>query len=374
MQKSIEHSRLGPREVGVMPFSEDDVQSSWRALSNVGIHIQPSQVRDMMLHIAMDAADVTPAPLPGLTSPSIVTPVQFLQNWLPGFVRTITAARLIDDLVGISTVGAFEDEEIVQGMLEQLGVAEPYGDYTAIPFSSWNPAWESRTVVRFEKGLQVGVLESMRAARVKIDSASEKRGAAGVALDIQRNNVGFFGYNDGANRTFGFLNDPNLLAALAVPAGAATTTTWATKTFLEITADIRLALMTLRVVSQEMIDPQRDAITMVLPTNVREYMTVTSNFGNSVRQWLRENFPNVREMSAPQLQAAIGGQNVAYFYAESVNDGSSDDSRTWQQCVPSKFMTIGVEKRAKSYVEDYANATAGVLLKRPYAVVRLVGV
>jgi hypothetical protein len=36
-------------------------------------------------------------------------------------------------------------------------------------------------------------------------------------------------------------------------------------------------------------------------------------------------------------------------------------------------MALGVEKRAKSFVEDYANATAGVMCKRPYAVVRFTG-
>ena len=35
-----------------------------------------------------------------ITTPSIGTPVQFLQNWLPGFVKILTAARKIDNLIG----------------------------------------------------------------------------------------------------------------------------------------------------------------------------------------------------------------------------------------------------------------------------------
>ena len=62
------------------------------------------------------------------------------------------------------------------------------------------------------------------------------------------------------------------------------------------------------------------------------------------------------------------------FDAENVNDGGSDGGAVFVQCVPARFLTIGVEKRAKNYLEDYANATAGVMCKRPYAVYRISGI
>jgi hypothetical protein len=37
-------------------------------------------------------------------------------------------------------------------------------------------------------------------------------------------------------------------------------------------------------------------------------------------------------------------------------------------------MVVGVAKTAKGFEEDYANATAGVMLKRPYAVARYSGI
>ena len=51
-----------------------------------------------------------------------------------------------------------------------------------------------------------------------------------------------------------------------------------------------------------------------------------------------------------------------------------DGGRTFDQIVPAKLKSLGVEQRAKSYVEDYTNATAGVMLKRPWAVVRRSGI
>jgi hypothetical protein len=95
----------------------------------------------------------------------------------------------------------------------------------------------------------------------------------------------------------------------------------------------------------------------------------------SVADWLKKTYPNMRVVVAPELAAANGGANVFYLYADEINDGDSDDGgQTFIQIVPTKFKTLGVEKRAKNYLEDYANATAGIMLKRPYAVVRRSGI
>jgi hypothetical protein len=359
-------------------LTEDDITSSATAeLAQLGIHISNRAVRDMMSGIGMDSNDVglSPAPLVGLTPDSISNPIQVLQTFLPGFVRVLTGARKIDELVGIQTIGNFEDEELVQGVLEPRGVAIPYGDYTNVPFASWNATWERRTVVRFEAGMQVGYLEELRTARARIATAAEKRVGSSLALDIQRNRVGFYGFNSGNGRTYGFLNDPNLPAYVTATNGASASPLWSSKTFLEIIADIRQGLTAIQIQSQDTIDPEAVEITLALPTAVRQYLTVVSTLGNtSVRDWIKENYPKLRIVTAPELNDANGGASAAYFYAESVDNGSTDDNRTFSQLVPSRFLTIGVEKRAKSYIEDFANATAGVLCKRPFAVYRLTGI
>ncbi len=368
MKMSIERSRLGPRQVGPLAMTAED-SADYVALADLGINLKPTQVAQMAqsLGFAMDDQQAL------ITTASMSTPIQFLQTWLPGFVRTITAARKIDELVGISTVGSWEDEEVVQGVLEPIGNAVPYGDLSNVPLASWNTNFERRTVVRFEKGFSVATLEEMRAARIRVSTAAEKRSAASLALEIQRNLIGFNGYNSGANRTYGFLNDPALPGYASVTTGVGGNT-WALKTYLEIVADIRLAMGTLQTQSQDTINPEDRETTLAVPTNCYQYLSVVSQYANTGRQWLKETYPKCRVVSAPQLNTANGGANVFYLYAESVDDGASDDSRVWVQVVPSKFMTLGVQKRAKDYIEDFANATAGVMLKRPYAVVRYTGI
>jgi len=338
---------------------------------SLGIDISPARVRSMVKHMGLNEApgfamdDTTPL----VTTASISNAVQFLQTWLPGLVRVLTQARKADDLIGLQTVGRWEDEEIIQGMLEPTGESQLYGDFTSIPLASWNLAWERRTVVRWEKGFQVGLLEEARAALMNVNSAAEKRNSVALALDIRRNSVAFVGFNGGNNRTYGILNDPSLPAYVNVAGG-----TWATKTFLQITADIRAAMASLETQARGNIDVTKTPITLGLALAAHQYLSVTSDFGNSVRAWLRETYPNVRVVTVPEFDAANGGANVFYLFADRIEDGGTDGGATWAQLIPTKFRALGTERRAKGYIEDFSNATAGVLLKRPFAIVRRSGI
>jgi hypothetical protein len=374
MTATREHSFLPARNIKQIKDFDvkdfNDLRQIGIALDGIngGILEQMMSSKTLLNCMAMDAIQ------PTITTASIGTPIQFLQNWLPGFVFVITGARKIDDIVGISTSGSWEDEQIVQGILERVGTSVPYGDYTNVPLSSWNVNFNYRTVVRFEEGMKVGREEEARAARMRVDTASMKRESSALALEIIRNTVGFLGYNSGNNNTYGFLNDPGLPNYVTVATGASSSTLWSTKTFLEICRDIRTGLVALRTNSQDTIDPKTTPITLAVATNSVDWMSVTSDFGISVQDWLNKAYPNVRVVSAPQLNSANGGANVFYLFAERVDDMSSDDGRTFIQVVPTKFMVLGVQQLAKGYEEDYSNATAGVMCKRPYAVVRYSGI
>ena len=371
MRASVEHSYLSGR--GMRRLENFDARE-FESLSKIGVHISRDAVKKMMHgKIAMDAMAMD-ALQPSITTPSVGTPVQFLQNWLPGFVFVITAARKIDDLIGIMTTGSWEDEQVVQGILERTGTPVPYGDYTNVPLSSWNTNYNYRTVVRFEEGMKVGNLEAARAARQRVDDSGMKREAAALALEIQRNTVGFVGFNGGTNLTYGFLNDPGLINYLEVPVGVSTSTTWSTKTFLEICKDIRTAIVALRTNSQDTIDPETVDLTLAVSTDAVDWLSTTSDFGISVRDWLQKAYPRIRVVSAPQLNNAYMSDNVFYLYADQVQDMSTDGGRVWIQPVPTKFQVLGVQQLAKAYEEDFSNATAGAMCKRPYAVVRYYGI
>lgn len=367
------HSHL--RGSAMRPFEMKEVgDAAVSALSKLGIAITPQAVHDQVKSLyAGDASFAAP-----VTSASIPTPLQFLQAWLPGFVKIMTAARKIDSAIGITTVGSWQDAEVVQGVLEPMAQAREYGDFTAVPLSSWNANFERRSVVRGELGISVGVLEEERAAAMRVSSAQEKRQAAGIALEIMRNAIGFNGWDSGNNRTYGLLNDPNLPAYGTVAAtGTGSATTWSSKNAQNIIADIRVAFQALRSQSKGQIDPETTGTVLLIATDCVDYLSSITDIGISVRDWLTKTYPKCRVESAPELNKASGSSNVFYLYAEEVDssvDGSTDGGAVFKQLVPTKFRTIGVERRAKNYVEDYSNATAGVLCARPFAVVRFKGI
>jgi hypothetical protein len=325
---------------------------------------------------AMDAAAMDD-PQGGVLTASIGTPVQFLQAWLPGLVRAVFSIRVIDEIIGIQTVGEWHDEEVVQGAIESMGDAVPYGDLSNVPLATWNMNFERRTVVRFEKGFAVGRLEEARAGAIRVSSQAEKRIGAATALDIQRNLVGFNGYNSGNDRTYGLLNDPHLGSYTTVANGATSgSPLWSSKTTLDIIADLLVAFKTLEIQSGGNIQPKVDETTLVLPTGFDTYIGLPTQFGYAAGAWLKDNYPKCRIVTAPQFSAANGGANVFYLFADRVNSepDSTDDGRTFLQAVPSKFQTLGVEQQSKRYIEDFSNSTAGVMAKRPWAVVRYSGI
>ncbi|HFK2227046.1 TPA: hypothetical protein ACGXEK_005893, partial [Pseudomonas aeruginosa] len=112
-----------------------------------------------------------------------------------------------------------------------------------------------------------------------------------------------------------------------------------------------------------------------------DYLSVTTPYGISVSDWIEQTYPKMRIVSAPELSGVqMQGQtpeDALVLFVEEVDasvDGSTDGGSVFSQLVQSKFITLGVEKRAKSYVEDFSNGTAGALCKRPWAVVRYLGI
>lgn len=307
----------------------------------------------------------------------VANPLQYFTTIAPGLVRIVTTPRKIDELIGVDTVGSWEDEQIIVRLIEGLGVAAPYTDYGNIPLASFNPGAESRTVVRFEQGFRTGALEEARSAKAELDARVEKRNAAVFSLDFTRNEVGFYGFNNGENRTFGLLNDPGLPGYAALPAGTGGDTEWSTKTFQEILADLRLMLEGVRTSSGDTVDPNTVAMTLALPPSAMGAWGVVTDLGSmSVADWLRNTYTNVRVVSVPQFEDANAGESVAMIWADSApeGDGSTDGGRTWQQMVPERLRLLGSEQGAKHYVEDHTNATAGVILKRPFLVFAVTGI
>lgn len=354
---------LAPNQVRAFNIRNSKNQVTAKTLSNLGISMDSAVMGDSARYFSLDAA-------PLQTTASITNPVQFFQYWAPEAIETITAARTIDEVFGRTIAGSFEDEEIVTTVLEKTGSARPYSDTANIPYASWNQAFDTRSIVRFEEGLEVGYLEAARASKMRIDTHRQKAEAVADSLAIELNNVGFFGYANGANKTYGLLNDPNLPAYVTVAQGVGNNTTWASKTFDEITADIITGVSQLVKNLKGHFKPKNDAFTMTVSLGCEQYLNKLNALGTqSVYQWLEATYPSLRIVLSPELDGANGGSNVFYLHTDKV---TSKD--TGKQYVQEALRLIGVEKKAKTTVEVYASATAGVVIQYPLAVVRYSGI
>ena len=340
-----------------------DEDTTMTTLSNLGFNASESAMGEFMQY-AQDAEPTT------ITAPSTSTPVQFLQHWLPEAIKVVTKARVADRLLGRDIAGSWEQEEIVATVVEHIGQARPYGDKTNDNLAEFNTNFERRTIVRFEEDVEVGILEEARASAMRLSAGAEKRLAAAEALAISMNDVAFNGYNQDLTRTYGILNDPNLPNYTAVATGAGLDTVWSSKTFIEITNDIKAAFAALRVQSGSNFDPYSDESVLGVADAAVDMLSTMNAYGNkSVMEWLKETYPKCRVESVPQFSGANGGANVFYLFAEKIGE-----RKVVNQYVQDTLRLLGIEKKSKGFVESYSNATSGVLLAQPIGIVRYTGI
>lgn len=357
MKETTVSQRVSGRELAQrkpLQIAADQALQAYESLPSLGVH---------GFQAVMDTALTGPAARSGAALQ------QFLQVWLPGMVRQLTTVRAIDRIVGVTAAGNWYDDTVVQRVSTPVAKAELYGDSSNIPLASYGHTYATRGIVRFEQGFQVSMLEDAREGAGGISMAAEKRGAAMLALDIARNRAGFVGFAGGAAGVYGLLNDPGL-AAYATTAGSKT---YAAMTFDELTTEMATRLGAIMTNSGGNVE-QNSAFTIVLPVGYSTIMTKPNTYGQTPLAWLNANYPNVRIEYVPEFTAANGGANVAYYFAERIEDGSTDGGNAIEQIVPAKMFNIGSERRAKGYVEDFGSATAGVMVKRPYLFVRVTGV
>jgi len=342
------------------------------SLEKLGISVSSEFSRSFnrnAISIALDAGITQP-----VTTPSNGTPVQFLQEFLPGVVNVLTVVRKADQVAPVVTAGEWHFEEIVLKTMEHTSDAQLYSDHGGVPLVSFNETYERRQVVRFELGVQQNPLADARAAATGTVPQNEKRVALAEGFEILRNDIAFNGFNSGTGKTYGILNDPNLPAYVTVAAGAGGNTTFASKTTVEIINDISTALRALEIQAGGNIDPTMNAISLEIPLAFNHFLTRSDgsfNNGMTAMEWLNKNYPTVKVVTVPQFNLANAGENVFYLKAVSVDNSGTDGGESMIQVVPAKMRAMGTVQNEKGgTTEGYTSAYAGVFVKRPYAVVR----
>ena len=342
------------------------------SVDKLGISVSESFTRSFnknAISVALDAGITQP-----VTTPSNGTPVQFLQEFLPGVVNVMTVVRKADMVAPVVTAGEWHLEEVVLKTMEHTASPQLYSDHGGVPLVSFNETYERRQVVRFELGVQHAQLADLRAAATGTSPQNEKRVALAEGFEILRNDIAFNGFNVGTGKTYGYLNDPSLPAYVTVATGAGGDTTWASKDAVEIINDLSTAIAALEVQAGGNIDPTMNTISLEIPLAFNSYLTRSdSSFtnGKTPMEWLKENYPMINVVTVPQLTGTNAGENVFYLKAVSVDNSGTDGGEAMIQVVPAKMRAMGsVQNEKGGTTEGYTAAYAGVFTKRPYAIVR----
>lgn len=316
--------------------------------------------------LAKNPAFAVDAATPTVTSGSVVTAAQFLQYWMPKGIEVITQARMADKLFGRTVCGSWEDEEVIQPVVEYTGTVGIYGDSTDTPLASFTQSFEKRTILRFEEGLISGKLEDARAAASNLRKSAHdlKRAAVARAFAIAQNAVAFYGFNNGTNITYGALNDANML-----PYASTTTSGWNSASYAELVRELNTAISQLRTQSGDNADMQEEKMTLAVASCRVDYLGTANEHGETVGDWLKRKHPNIRIVSVPEFDGACGGLNVFYLYFENL-----EGNKVFHQLVPSVMRLVGVEIKSKGLREDYSNALAGTLCAQPLGCVRVSGI
>lgn len=364
-----------PQESFALDANDIKAMAERGSYEKLGITLSPDFLAAQRTPIAMalDAGITQP-----VTTPANGTPVQFLQEFLPGVVNIMTVVRKADQVAPVVTSGDWHLEEVVLKTMEHVASPQLYSDHGGVPLVSFNETYERRQIVRFENGIEMTPLSDARAAATGTNPQNEKRSALAQGFEILRNDIAFNGFNVGTGKTYGILNDPNLPAYVTVAAGGGGGTPWAGKTVVEIINDLSTALKALEVQSGGNVDTSMSRIDLEIPLAFNHFLTKSdSSFSNgkTAKEWLNENYPNCQIVTVPQFTAATGGENVFYLKAVTVDNSGTDGGEPMIQVVPAKMRATGSVPSVKGGVtEGYTSAYAGVFTKRPYAIVRYKGI
>jgi len=332
--------------------------------ADLGISLDTAERNKSAIQHILDSA------IPSVLTGATATPTQFTQFWYAETVQTMIRAMRIIEIMGIETGGDLTTSEIVRTISESVGTAKLRNPNSAsIPTASFNVNYESRDVQILESGMEIDNITSAQLAQARINEVLEKHKSIAISHASSHNSIGFYGLAIADKKIFGLLNDPNLLPYTTVPVGAGGATMWASKTAQEIYDDVVYMVDRLFEQSGNLVDALSSPTKLVLAGSAVQFLSKMNAIGtSSVRHLLKENYPLMEIMSAPEFNGANGGNNVAYLKAEDV------EFICGTYHVPVTLQPQSMVPTARGHLELFYSNLAGTFIVRPLTVVRVQGV
>lgn len=344
-------------------LTQADFSAFMAAAKAKGVNL-PATVNKLSL-----ANDADPQPMlpPNGGIPSIVS--SFID---PNVVRTVFANLVSEQLFPERRMGSWAQDNIMIQRVEPTGRVVAYEDYSEDGAVQVTNSWQNRTVYRYQTMVTYGELEQERMGLTGLAYAAEKQRAAAITLNQAANKFYFYGVAGIDN--FGILNDPALPASISPipdPNANNNAVLWSEKTVLGIYNDI-LALY------EDLISRTNgvlgDGINMasgltlaMSPQASVWFKKANEVFGNTVEKMVRDTFPNMKFVVAPQYHTDAG--ELVQMIATEVQGQS-----TGYLAYSDKLRAHPLITQVSSWKQKYSGATYGAVVTQPMAVSSLLGV
>lgn len=272
--------------------------------------------------------------------------------------------------MGLQLMGDWSTQTITMTILEVAGDVQAYNDFDNGGQSKINTNYEYRDNFLFQTTIQYGELQKARMDQTPISYIASLQKSRIRNLQVKQNNMYFYGIN--GLRNYGALNDPSLPAAVSPLQKSNNSISWEKATAMEIYEDIEYLYATLQKQNQGVVNLNEavdmdSPLRLVVANNVQAYLLKTNQYGLSVLDLLKKNFPNLTQMSDPHFDFEAGSLVQLFMTGYDGND-------TFKCTYSTKMKSFGLVKGASSYYEKSVQGGYGTILKYPTLVAQMIGV
>ncbi len=290
-------------------------------------------------------------------------PSALLSYWDPKAIEILTQKRSARDMFREVKKGNFASSQIHFSTEELVGSTQAYSDFTNSGSASVNYNFPYRQVYRFQTVITIGDLEAEMAGEAQISAIANKQRAALTMLDIDANK--FYLHGVDGMQIYGILNDPSLPAAIT-PLSLDNRVLWQDKTSIERYNDI-LALFSELVKNMGGHVDASSKLVLALSPSLNVMLGAASDYNISVLDMLKKYFSQLRIVVVPELNTEENVQTICLYPEEVLGQVTGE-------CIaPEKFRAYPAYRRESSTIQKLASATAGAVLYRPLAFVRMTG-
>lgn len=324
--------------------------------------------------LAMDAAGTL------TTDPNSAIPAMLTTSIDPDVIRVIFAPLQIAKILGgEKKSGDWLDETRIFPVVEETGEVSSYDDFSNNGRAGVNFNYPQFQSYLFQTIVGYGEREVERAGLMRISYVSELQGAASGLLNRFGNLAYAFGITGLQN--YGLINNPYLSAYLTPAIKAAGGTTWfvgntPNATANEVYNDILAGVS--QIIAQTNGAVEMDSpMTLALSPQSQLAMKFTNAFGVSVADLLKQGFPSMKIVPAPQYGTKSAVNPQGYSLAGNIFQIIVDNVDNQKVAYPAfneKLRTHKLIPELSAWKQKMTSGVWGTITRMPFAISGMLGI